>query len=165
MTVTDPEAWGRESRMQLYLGDLLWQQFASLRSLPTKNQKQMEEEVASLAGAMLHWGYAIENAAKAALVSVDPNVAIDGKVKVHKLNDLVERSLGTQGAPVKDVLNRLTEYVVWAGKYQAPLFEKAFERAEKGKLQSVKHPTDREIIQELYDKLHAHGGTIASLSN
>ena len=122
-----PETWAIAARRQLAVAKHLFAHEASLRSA---QHFAFEERSGSHYAAYLHAGLAVENAAKAALVARDPAVITDrgtiDKTKFgpgggHGLYSIVQSVLSNLSHDEQVLLDKLQEYVVWAGRYTIPM--------------------------------------------
>ena len=137
----DPSVWLKASRLQRRAGDQLWSTFSQLYQKIGGDDEELNEEARACAmGSMLHYGFAVENAAKAALISRDPEILRGGRIMPmafakgggHDIPGLVQKAL--EHAPLSDaekvlvkrcesteLLRRLLAFVIWASRYPVPL--------------------------------------------
>ncbi len=164
--VSTPENWFRQA----------WQMFEASKSLceafsgrePIRNEKDNYRRVGAMKGAMLLLGLAAENALKGAFVyRSKPDISKDRLHPTHfhtNAHDLTEvaRKLNFELSVAQfDLLERLTIFVQWASKYQAPLRKSELQRAN-GKIKLV-YPSDYVDVESLilslqkksgYDEIH-----------
>lgn len=149
-----PSQWLVEARGQLRTGNLLCDHLLSLRLAPPPDTvEELAWQVALFSAMLLHWGYAVEAAAKAVLIAKDPSSLNQRFFKTHNLRLFVEKA--GEGHPIpypiSDLLERLTEYVVWAGRYPVPLASERLAEAE-GRLMARPN-LDRRYVAGLIDDL------------
>lgn len=139
--VSTPENWFRQS----------WQMFEASKSLhevfsgreQILSEKDNYRHVGAMKGAMLLLGLSAENALKGAFVyKSKPDISRDRlnpkhfHENAHDLADVAHR-LNLELTDVQvDLLERLTIFVQWASKYQAPLRKSELQRAS-GKIKLV----------------------------
>lgn len=120
-----PETWAIAARRQLAVAQHLFERQRSAAS-----GISWEERSGCHYAAYLHYGFAVENAAKAALVSADPSVVRDdgtldrsklGPKGGHDLSSLCTAVLVNLDRPELELLAKLQEYVIWAGRYTIPM--------------------------------------------
>lgn len=123
----NPETWVLGARRQLAVAELLFDRVAALRS---QASKFFEEFSGCYYGSFMHAGFAVENAVKAVLIFRDPTIVLsngklDGKKLGpkggHGLRALVGSVLSGLTNEDQDLLLKLEEHVIWAGRYTVPM--------------------------------------------
>lgn len=123
----NPEKWVLGARRQLAVADLLFDRIAALR---WQESKFFEEFSGCHYASFMHAGFAVENAVKAELISRDPTIVLpngtlDGKKLGpkggHGLRALVSSVLSDLTKEDQDILLKLEEHVIWAGRYTVPM--------------------------------------------
>lgn len=123
----NPETWALAARRQLAVALHLFAHEAALRKLP---RASFEEMSGCHYAAYLHAGFAAENAAKAALVFRDSSVITEhgtidrsklGLNGGHGVRSIAELVLSDWPTEDLTLLDKLQEYVVWAGRYTVPM--------------------------------------------
>jgi hypothetical protein len=113
---------------------------------------------------MLLSGFALENLLKGIYIGRNPTFVMEGKLKKwssksgHELLDLAEKTKFELSEDETNLLERLTEFVVWAGKYPIPKqFENNMPRQCQGG--GYEPPTflflkkDPELFDSLFERL------------
>ncbi len=159
--ISSPENWFRQS----------WEMFEASKALysvlaagdPVRSEKGNYREVGSMKGAMLMLGLSAENALKGAFVYRSKPDLSRGKLDpkhfhktAHDLADIAEKlNLDLSVIQIR-LLDRLTIFVQWASKYQAPLRKREQKRAE-GKIKLM-YPSDYDLVEELISDLQRKSG-------
>lgn len=115
-----PRTWELKAAELEYAAEVLWKR--QLGDFPLRLSAQGAPPV-SIGVALMLYGLAIENLAKAVTVAADSPLDSKGRVsfKSHKLAALVT-SAKIRVSPKDELfLNKLTEFVEWAGRYPVPL--------------------------------------------
>jgi hypothetical protein len=153
-----PATWLEGSRRHLAVYKVLSHQFDRLNMQAGRSQ---DEFSGCFYAAYLHAGLAVENGVTAFLVAEDPTIIKDGRIDRKKLGDraghrfatLAERILGSLSQSQREVLLKLEEYVVWAGKYTVPMnAEMLYDHARMNVLRSAPM-NERELILDLVARL------------
>lgn len=123
----NPATWILGAHRQLAVAELLFDRVDALRSL---SSRPFEEFSGCYYASYMHAGFAVENAVKAVLIARDPTIvltdgALDGKKLGsrggHGLRALVSAVLSDLSKEDTDLLSKLEEHVVWAGRYTVPM--------------------------------------------
>jgi hypothetical protein len=157
-----PATWLEGSRRHLAVYEVLSDR---LESLNMQSGRSQDEFSGCFYAAYLHAGLAVENAVKAFLVVKDPTIIEGGRIDRKKLGDrsghsfveLTERILGSLSQTERDVLFKLEEHVVWAGKYTVPMkAEILYDQQQMNVLRNAPM-NERELIRGLVARLqHGH---------
>jgi hypothetical protein len=159
-----PETWAIAARRQLAVSRHLFAHEASLRSAP---HSAFEERSGSHYAAYLHAGFAVENAAKAALVARDPAVITDrgtiDKTKLgsnggHGLRSIAQSVLTSLSHDEQTLLDKLQEYVVWAGRYTIPMNAEVLFDEERMDTLRVAPQDEQDRIGQLVTRLLVQAG-------
>ncbi|CAN5468304.1 hypothetical protein BH09VER1_BH09VER1_26200 [soil metagenome] len=149
---SDPANWLEQAEGSLLSADII---YAALQEVMPQSQTLSgirEKKLAFMQSYMLLTAIAFENLLKGLAVVDDP----DGWKKLkadsgHGIS-VFAAQLANPSDEERDVLKRLQEYLIWAGRYTIPL---RVERYVFGsQLRSLKQ-TDRQIIKVLFEKLAA----------
>ncbi|MCW8355284.1 hypothetical protein N5P32_05045 [Marinomonas pontica] len=159
--VLTPANWFRQSWQMFEASKSLYDVFSSQEQIQT--EKDNYRHVGAMKGAMLLLGLSAENALKGAYIyRSNPDISGDKLLSKHfhnKSHDLIEiagkLSLELSDAQV-DLLERLTIFVQWASKYQAPLRKSELLQAS-GKLK-LEYPSDYKSLEDLIHVLQANSG-------
>jgi len=156
----NPETWLLCARRHLAVAELLFKRVAELRM---QQDHSIDEFSGCHYAGYLHAGLAVENAAKAGLISNDPSIVLPGgldreklgKRMGHGLLGLVESVLEGLSEIERRLLTKLEEHVVWAGKYTVPM--KADVLYDDAALNTMRSSPLNEwkILQSLIARLHA----------
>ena len=122
-----PETWALAARRQIAVAQHLF----SRSELPLHvHGISHDERSGAHYAAYLQAGLAVENAAKAALVRKDPTMITErgtidrsklGAKAGHGLDALAQAVLTNLGQEDITLLQKLQEYVIWAGRYTVPM--------------------------------------------
>lgn len=123
----NPETWILGARRQLAVAELLFDRAAALRM---QSAKFFEEFSGCHYASFMHAGFAVENAVKAVLIASDPTIVLptgklDGKKLGpkggHGLQALVGSVLTDLDKENQNLLLKLEEHIIWAGRYTIPM--------------------------------------------
>lgn len=159
--VSAPESWFRQS----------WEMYEASKTLyevlsdcdPIQNEKDNYRRAGAMKGSMLLLGLSAENALKGAFVyQSKPDISKDRlnpkhfHNTAHDLLDVARKlDLGLTDSQ-SELLERLTIFVQWASKYQAPLRKHEHERAS-GKMK-LEYPSDYVLVEGLISDLQNKSG-------
>jgi len=115
-----PRTWELKAAELEYAAEVLWNQ--QLTDFPLQLSAKVAPP-ASIGVALMLYGLAIENLAKAVIVASGSPLDNKGRIsfKVHKLAELVRQARLRMTMKDEFFLHRLTEFVEWAGRYPVPL--------------------------------------------
>jgi len=120
---TEPLPWLTKARELRRSADLVWNLFASeLQAFSNGGDDNGEPFTGSVA--MMLYGFVFENllkaghAAKGVAIKADGNFALKG----HTLEDFADELPMTLSAEERELLERLENFLVWAGRYPIPLY-------------------------------------------
>lgn len=150
--VSNPENWFRQSWQMFEASGSLYQVFSGMEQI--RSEKENYRHAGAMKGAMLLLGLSAENALKGAFVyQSKPDTSKDKLYPKHfhkNAHDLTEiaRKLNLELSHAQlDLFERLTIFVQWASKYQAPLSKSELQRAN-GKIKLV-YPSDYASVENL----------------
>jgi hypothetical protein len=159
-----PETWAIAARRQLAVARHL---FSHEESLRRAKHDSFEERSGCHYSAYLHAGYAVENAAKAALVARDPTLVTDrgtinrtklGPCGGHGLRALAQSVLGNLSTEDLTLLDKLQEHVLWAGRYTVPMSAMVLFDEERMNTLRVAPFGERQRAADLVEKLLQNAG-------
>jgi hypothetical protein len=139
----EPHAWLIEAKQLKRAADLVLPELREIFSVSPQGRPRFED--AKLFNSyMLLAGLALENLAKGILVKRNPGVVTQDKfiLKGHDLQQLAQQVLSTLSKNELDILNRLTEFVTWAGRYPINLY--AAKNVHPGFIPSTDRPGSTE---------------------
>lgn len=162
LTATDPGSWAEMAQEMRVAADPILQ---SLLKILNQSQNQPEIRLKKLAYVrvyMLLMGFGFENlfkaiAAKRGLLVTNPDLCFDRRVSQkkggHGLTGIA-RSLQIDLSPAeREYLQRLEEYVYWAGRYPVARKCGTYVDAHSLRRLSFINPSDPELGTELFEKL------------
>jgi hypothetical protein len=123
-----PHRWESKARKLKHCADLLFKAFLTARKLPDEEQSVTEDSYIDDVATLLY-GMAMENILKAALLKesiakIGPDGKIAWSVECAREHDLlgISRSLKflKLNAAQENLMERLSAFVFWAGKYPTP---------------------------------------------
>lgn len=124
--VSNPESWFRQSWEMFHASKALYEMFQAGGAV--RDEEYNYRRVGSLKGALLLLGFSVENALKGAHVfRVKPNLSRgrmdpkDFSEHSHHLLQIANNVDLHLTDPQIDLLERLTHYIQWSSRYQAPL--------------------------------------------
>jgi hypothetical protein len=114
---------------------------------------------------MMLMGFAFENLAKAVLITRDHSIVSStqlGKWPTgrggHGFVKLIRSILGKLSPDEENLLLRLEEYVVWAGRYPIPKSLQGYKAAEEGRRFTLAG-TDVKLVEDMFSRLERLVGT------
>ncbi|MCD2449973.1 hypothetical protein GO003_006185 [Methylicorpusculum oleiharenae] len=159
--VSTPENWFRQSWQMFEASKSLYEVFSDREQI--RSEKDNYRHVGAMKGAMLLLGFSAENALKGAFVykakpdtskdRLDPTQFHD---TAHDLTDVARRRNLELTDVQLELLDRLTIFVQWASKYQAPLRKSELQRAS-GKIKLM-YPSDYTNVEKLISSLQIKSG-------
>lgn len=158
----NPEIWVLAARRNLAVARLLVKRSRELRlqelRLPTK--PDFFESSGCYYAGYFHAGVALENAAKAVIISRDPTIVSKGTLNVkkfgcrsgHALLELTESILGTLTTKEHRFVMKLEEFV-WAGRYTVPMKADVLYDDERMNIVRLATQDELDILQSLVDRM------------
>jgi hypothetical protein len=145
----EPHAWLMEATQLKRAADLVGQELAKKLAVSPYGRPRYED-IVLFKSYMLLSGLALENLAKGIIVGRNPGVVTPDtfNLKGHNLLQLAQQAALPFSDAERDILDRLTAFVVWAGKYPIHL------QATKNVHPPFMH-TDLELIDRLFVKFGA----------
>ncbi len=153
----NPETWVLAARRSLAVARLLMNRSAEMRL--STNRDFFEFSGCYYAG-YFHAGVALENAAKAVLISRDPTIVSKDALDVKKFGN---RSRHALLEPAQSILGSLTEderrfmtkleAFVWAGRYTVPTKADVLYDEERMNNLRLSTPDEFNILQSLVDRI------------
>jgi len=159
-----PETWAIAARRQIAVAKHLFNR-SDLRV--GDNGVSFDDRSGAHYAAYLQAGFAVENAAKAALVNKDPTVITDrgtidrtklGTNGGHGLRGLAEAVLPDIPQEDLTLLEKLQEYVIWAGRYTVPMNAQALFDGDRMNSLRLVPLGERERIFRLVESLLLQAG-------
>jgi len=155
----NPETWIAGARRHFAVAELLFDRALALR---TKASQHFDEFSGCHYASYLHAGLAIENAVKAVLIRSDPTVVkLDGSLDRSKLGPkgghgvkgLVAASLSELSQKEYDLLLKVEEYVIWAGKYAVPMKAEVLYDEAVMNIMRLTYREERDILRVMVNRL------------
>jgi hypothetical protein len=156
-----PETWLSGSHRHFAVFEVLTDRLDELRMQSGRSQ---DEFSGCFYAAYLHAGLAVENAVKAFLVARDPTIVSDGTIDRKKLGarsghafvELAQQMLGPLSNEERNVLFKLEEHVVWAGKYTVPMRADILYDQESLQVLRTAPMNERALISSIVRRLQGH---------
>jgi hypothetical protein len=153
----NPDTWILASRRNLAVTELLMDY---LNILDTATERDFYQFSGCYYASYFHAGLAIENAAKAVLISHDPSIVnksnLDikkfGNRKGHALLDPVQSILGELSDYERRFLTKLEEFV-WAGRYTVPTKADVLYDKKKMSIMRTSVSNERVMLRGLIERL------------
>jgi len=160
-TVESPEAWFRQAWQMLEASKVNFDAFNDCKVLRT--DRDMHRKNGLMDAAKLCLSLALENAFKGAYVYLSKPDLSDNKLntkhfheKAHDLVDLADRLGLFLSDGERILLRRLTSFIVWAARYNAPLTERAFKDFDGE--HKITYPHDFDYVEKLIESLQRQSG-------
>ncbi len=161
LIATDPGAWVEQAHGMRVAAEPILQSFLEILDESQTRPGIRLKKLAYVRAYMLLMGFGFENllkaiAAKRGLLTANPDLSVDESVSKekggHSLTGLA-RSLGLELPPAeREYLQRLEEYVYWAGRYPVSRRRGTYvEGHSAGRLTFI--TSDPRLGTELFDKL------------
>lgn len=121
-----PTIWVLEARRLKLAADLLFNTYHSDLEKLAEGASPLDLENLELAGpATLLYGFALENALKAIAIQQDGEAIQNGRLRKwpgsgHDLIQIAKLSNQQLSEDETDILNRLSQFSIWAGRYPLP---------------------------------------------
>jgi hypothetical protein len=156
----DPQTWLAQARQLKISADAILPALEEALSLPPSSPGTQETRFAYIHSYMLLNGLVFENLIKGILIGRNP---------VHVTKEKITRGILTRGGhgiangakniltptlidQELDLLKRMEEYLLWAGRYPLPLQFDTYKNSEEQALRRYTS-NDRAIINHLFDRL------------
>jgi hypothetical protein len=114
---------------------------------------------------MMLTGFAFENVAKGIIITRNHAMVGDTKLQKwptnrsgHGLVKLIKTVLSQISSEEEDLLLRLEEYAVWAGRYPIPWSLRDYKAAEEGRRFTLGSP-DVKLVEDMFSRLERLVGT------
>ena len=160
-TVEVPEAWFRQAWQMFEASKVNFDAFRDCNVL--KTDRDMHRKNGLMDAAKLCLSLALENAFKGAYVYLSKPDLSGNKLntkhfhkKAHDLVDLADRLELRLLDSERIFLKRLTSFIVWAARYNAPLTENVFKDFEGE--HKITYPHDFDYVEKLIENLQRQSG-------
>jgi hypothetical protein len=158
---SDPQLWLSWAERLFYGGEQLWA--VGMEHWPAPKPERHPAAPAQFEPAFLLFGYAFENALKGlivqALVSASKtavkNGKLDGVLNSHDICMLARRAHVTLTPAGEDLLARLKEHVVWAGRYPVMKDVSGFTPGQLVPNARLAPETDLALVREFFERILA----------
>lgn len=159
--LSSPESWFRQSWEMYEASRAIYETLAESRCI--RSERDNYRRVGLMKGAMLLLGLSLENALKGALVHRSKPDLSNDRLRSDHFHDVPhdlfaiaqKLDLSLDDAQ-RELLERLTMFVQWASKYQAPL-RKAEHKKAVGRIK-LRYPSDYNLVEGLIRSLRASSG-------
>src|SRR5581483_4395581 len=153
----NPETWVLAARRSLAVAKVLMGRADQLRL--SADQNFFESSGCYYAG-YFHAGVAVENAAKAVLISLDPTIVSKGAVDIkkfggrtgHELFDLTQSAAIALSDAERRLVEKLEEFV-WMGRYTVPRKADVLYDDKKMSNARLSSVDERDILHSLVDRI------------
>jgi hypothetical protein len=155
----DPLSWLEEARGLKLSADIIQNELINVLPLSQNLPGIREKKLALVPSYMLLTGFAFENAIKGILVAKNPGLTKDGRLSDsawkarggHGISTFA-RDLSSLDPREIDLLQRLEEYIEWAGRYSIPTKANKFVRAVTPQNRRTYYSNDPDLINKLFEK-------------
>ena len=155
---SDPQRWVEKSQGLLYCARVLIDQLASIWQFPSHSRTL--ETLGLFDSILLLLGFALENLIKGVYISNNPGIVNDGKLDRsewkyeggHGILKYAGKLLKLEPDEV-DLLVRLQEYIVWAGRYPIPTKSSRYHESKSAGRNVLYPKEDFEVAERLFNKL------------
>jgi hypothetical protein len=162
----DALAWLRQAEFLRMSAALVWEKFSEIHPLSQVQPGIGQQKVAFSQSFMLLMGMSFENLIKGADVAKTPGLSIkerrqrwDSYRGGHGISGLITLVASTS-AKEKNLLRRMEEYVMWAGRYPIPRNTDQYRKAKD--FRSLSYPQDQLLCDTLFERLASLIRTIIS---
>ena len=146
---TDPLCWLKQAEAARMSADVIWPHFVEARSHHPREPGSCEKQIAFLHSFMLLTALAFESLIKGLAVAKRIGWRTLREDGGHGIAAYVTRLTAVSDAEL-DLLRRLQEYLVWAGRYLVPMHESRYEADSHRRRWTSK---DSEISLALFGRL------------
>lgn len=155
-------AWLGQAEQFIYAAEALISGNESLRGVRTEEANN--KQVGYLRGSLLLLAISVENSLKAVKVAQGQVKIADGKVdrkslgggrSGHRLEALAEEARFPLLEAEPELLRRLTEVIVWAGRYQQPLSETEYLGAAQDNPRRLAPGSDVRLVKDILARAKA----------
>jgi hypothetical protein len=119
---SDSLNWFRQAREMFIVSKILRDDFMARRKNPPRTEEMLECSAGLIKGTMFFLGISIENALKGVCIGIVEN---EKSIRSHNLRKLAGLARLNLSQEEIDLLDRLTIYIKWAGRYHVPLEKNA----------------------------------------
>lgn len=150
----DPQAWLAQARQLKWIADDILPKLHEVFALPAASS---QEQLACVHSYMLLAGLAFENLIKGVLIGRDPQLIENERIrKILKRGGHGIATAVSDVIPVsaveRNLLKRLEEYLIWAGRYPLPLQFGQYLNSEKQQLRRFMS-SDPVTVNHLFEKV------------
>ena len=143
--VSDPIQWMNMAIKHLHVAKHCGDEFFNQRKIrPKLTEDDLLKEMAFLESKMIHLGFCVENAIKAAFIKLNPDKLSDTRIPIwgggkggHNLTGLLSEIDSELSDQYEDMLFRFETFILWAGRYPTPVTVDKYLEAVKKKLISM----------------------------
>ena len=155
----DAQSWLAQAKQHKMSADVILSKLEdALKNIPTSQEGTQEKMLAFVHSYMLLIGIAFENLIKGILIGRDPTLVKDQKNRSgilerggHGITKKASKIISTSSNE-SNLLQRIEEYLFWAGRYPLPIKFGTYNNSEEKKLRSYCN-NDPKLIDALFDKL------------
>jgi hypothetical protein len=158
-------AWLEQAEFLRMSAALVWERFREILYISQVRPGIREQKLAFTRSFMLLMGMSFENLIKGVHIAKTPNLSIEDRIKIwnsyrggHGISGLINLATSTS-AQEKNLLRRLEEYVIWAGRYPIPRDTNQYRSAKKYRSLSTQDPP---LCDTLFERLASIIRTITS---
>jgi hypothetical protein len=131
-----PLAWLDQAEFLKMSATLILEKLIEIRNIGQAQPGIREQKLAFTQSFMLLMGMSFENLIKGVHIAKTPRLSIEDRIKIwnsyrggHGISGLIKLVTSTS-AKEKNLLRRLEEYAVWAGRYPIPLKPDQYRKAK-----------------------------------
>lgn len=154
----DPRIWLGQARQLIISADVIREELKNILPFVRVEPEVAQDFLGFMKAFMLLTGMAFENLIKGILIGRDPSLVnrqtISNRILPrggHGISDGANRICQLTYFD-RDLLARLEEYLVWAGRYPMPLRTEVFRRSEEPESLRVFQERDFELSEKLFRK-------------
>jgi hypothetical protein len=154
----DSQCWLAQAKELKMIADTILPNLQTELTIPPSYPGTQQKRLAYVGSYMLLTGLALENAIKGILIGRDPTLVTKEKIesgilgrKGHGIAEGAEKIIGLTAAE-SQLLKRIEEYLLWAGRYPLPIKSGMFFNSEVQELRTYMS-SDRNSINELFERL------------
>lgn len=161
----DPQSWLEQANGHRIIADMVRKRLWELARSPEPAHIHRVEELACMRTYMMLMGFAFENIAKGIIITRNQAMVGDTKLQKwptnrsgHGLVNLIKTVLSEISSEEEDLLLRLEEYAVWAGRYPIPWSLKEYKAAEEAGRFTLSS-ADVKLVEGMFSRLERLVGT------
>ena len=152
-----PSSWLEQAELLKMSAMLILEKLIEIRDVGQAQPGIREQKLAFTQSYMMLMGLSFEDLIKGVHIVNTPSLSLEGRIKIwtsyrggHGISGMIKLVTSTT-AKEDNLLRRLEEYAVWAGRYPIPRDTHQYQSAEKYRTLSL--PQDPALCDTLFERL------------